>query len=271
MTGPDGPGNTPRQLLQNSFNEVEEFFRKSYGIYTASRVDIAGAGSGDELAKYALQLQRQRGVSYGRVSPSVSRICGTPSRYFGGQAWFNQLLICWPSVSKLDAAWGKKVRARVTSIMAHEYMHHIQFELANFKTVNGGSHRRWKIGPDWMVEGGAELGEYNWGIKRGGARRMSLQELQKPARESSKTLRAMSGDRGVRGREQYETARFAVWLLAERFGEERVMTYWRLIGQGKSWESAFKAAFGITMGQYSNLFEKLRRDPAQAAAFIAGT
>ena len=267
VAGPDGPGNTPRRMLQSSFNEVEGFFRKSYGIHTASRIDIAAAGSAEELGGYVEQLQRQRGEPFGRTSPPISQVCETSGRYVNGQALFDQLLICWPEVRKYDAAWGRKIRAAVTSVMAHEYMHHIQYELANFKN---GYYGRWKIGPNWMVEGGAELGAYNWGIKRGGARRLSLLELQKPARENSITLRDLAAARGAWGRQHYETARFAVWLLAKRFGEDRVITYWRLIGQGKSWAGAFKSAFGMSLGQYSKLFEKLRRDPAQAAAFIAG-
>ena len=81
----------------------------------------------------------------------------------------------------------------------------------------------------------------------------------------------MNVGRNVKGRKDYHTARFAVWLLAQRFGEEKVIDYWRLLGQGKNWEAAFKTAFGMSMGQYSKLFDSLRRDPAKAAAFIAGS
>ena len=71
--------------------------------------------------------------------------------------------------------------------MAHEYMHHIQYELANFKTINGGSFHRSKMGPGWMVEGGAELGEYNWKVARGGFKRLSL--LRRCGKRPPKTPR----------------------------------------------------------------------------------
>lgn len=271
VLGPEGGGNRPKVMLLNTFNNVEGYFRKVYGIHTASRVDIAGAGRGDVLAGLAVQLQRQRGVSYGKMGERVGRVCRTPSRGYGGQAWFNQLLICWPVEKKFDAAWAKKVTPRVGAIMAHEYMHHIQYELANFKTINGGSFHRSKMGPGWMVEGGAELGEYNWKVSRGGFKRLSLEALQKDAAENPKGLRAMNIGRNVKGRKDYHTARFAVWLLAQRFGEEKVIDYWRFLGQGKNWEAAFKASFGMSMGQYSTLFDSLRQDPAKARAFIAGS
>ena len=60
-------------MLLNTFNNVEGYFRKVYGIHTASRVDIAGAGRGDVLADLAIQLQRQRGVSYGKMAGRVGR------------------------------------------------------------------------------------------------------------------------------------------------------------------------------------------------------
>jgi len=270
VIGQGGADSEQTRLLRKVFLDVEGFYQTHYGIFPASRVDVAGADSGQELAQLAVGLQRQRGRSYGRMTTYVAKICSSPSRSYGGQAYLEQLLICWPLKAHYDGAWANKARRIVGSIMAHEFMHHIQRELAHEKVLNSNYSPRRRLGPAWMVEGGAELGEYNWRIRRGGYRKLSLQELQKPARENSKGLRGMQNYGTVKGGEQYLTARFAVYLLAGRFGEEAVLNYWRYLGQGKSWEPAFRAAFGMPLGEYSSEFEALRRDPALAQAFMAG-
>lgn len=268
VLGPGGEESLQTSMLRRTFHEVEQFFNTQYRIYPASRVDVAGSASGETLAQYAIALQRKRGRSIGRMDNHVSEICDTPSIRYGGQAYRNQLLICWPHAARYDAAWQKKVTPVVSAVMAHEYMHHVQRELANDKVSSSGYRSRSKRGPAWMVEGSAELAEYRWRGKRYGVRK-SLQALQEPARESSKGLRGMQSHGAVKGRDQYKIAMFAVYLLAERFGEDKVLDYWRYIGQGKSWEAAFKASFGLSLGDYMTRFETLRADPAAAAAFIA--
>lgn len=270
VLGPGGPGSLQTAMLRKAFRDVQQFLHTRYGIYPASRVDVAGGSSGEELVQFAVDLQRKRGRSYGRMDSYVSEVCESPSIRYGGQAYRDQLLICWPQTGRYDAAWRKKVSPIVASIMAHEYMHHVQRELANDKVRGGGSRTRTKRGPAWMVEGSAELAAYRWRATRGVAGRKSLQALQKYARESRKGLRAMHGHGTVKGYDQYQIAMFAVFLLAERHGEKAVLNYWRYIGQGKSWEAAFKAAFGVSLGNYSSLFETLRSDPVRAAAFISG-
>ncbi|MCU9838847.1 hypothetical protein OEZ49_13800 [Ruegeria sp. WL0004] len=39
-----------------------------------------------------------------------------------------------------------------------------------------------------------------------------------------------------------------------------MMTYWRYVGQGQSWDSAFEAAFGETLRSSNTHFETLRHD-----------
>ncbi|EBA15829.1 hypothetical protein RSK20926_14399 [Roseobacter sp. SK209-2-6] len=265
-----GTGSLQTKLVSTAFKNVESFFRAHYGIHLASRVDVAGAASGEELAKLAVGLQRQRGQSYGGMSSSISRICRTPSLGYGGQAYRDQLLICWKHRSRYDQAWYKKVSRMVSSIMAHEYMHHLQRELTNDKIWKANYRSQAKMGPLWMVEGGAELAEYNWRIKRGGGKVLPFNTLMKPAAKSAKNLRAMQRWQSIRGREEYATSRFAVYLLARRFGEEAIIDYWRYLGQGNSWEAAFKAAFGMSMGEYYQKFETVRRNSKLAAAFAAG-
>lgn len=266
-----GSGSVQTAMLAQAFAEAERFFQSTFGIYPASRVDVTGAGSGTELAKLAVELQRQRGRSYGRMDSNVSRVCGSPSDYFGGQAYREQLLICWPYTKTFSAEWRRKTQGEVTAIMVHEYMHHIQSELANDKDINARNMGfRGKIGPAWLVEGAAEYVEYRWSTSRGGRPKLSLEQLQKSSREFRKPLGAMLDNRSVKGRSQYHISRFAVYLLASRFGERAIFDHWRYIGQGYTWEQAFERAFGMKMGAFQSAFEVYRLDATAAAAFAAG-
>jgi hypothetical protein len=62
-------------------------------------------------------------------------------------------------------------------------------------------------------------------VKRGGSSRKSLSALQKYARDSQKGLRCMHSHGTVKGFKQYQVAMFAVYLLAERYGEKSVLNY----------------------------------------------
>lgn len=265
-----GPGSVQTAVVRESFQSVERFFQARYNLQLASRVDVAGADSGAELTKLAIALQRGRGVSYGGMSRSVGRNCRTPSIYFSGQAYRDQLLICWKREAKFDQAWRRKVGPKIGAIMAHEYMHHIQYELTNSKVWRNNYRSQSRMGPAWMVEGGAEVAEYEWKIARGGYRRLSLAELMKPASKSAKSLRTMLENRSVKGLEQYLTARYAVYLLTKRYGEQAVLNYWRHVGQGKSWEAAFRAAFGQSISSFYSEFEVMRRDTQRSASYMAG-
>ncbi|MCB1343655.1 MAG: hypothetical protein KDK24_21815 [Pseudooceanicola sp.] len=264
-----GTGSLQSQMLAQAFAEAERLFRTRFGIEPASRVDIAGAASAQELARLAVELQRQHGPSFGRMDSRVGRVCGSPSTYYGGQAWLEQLLICWPHTADYTAAWRKQAQPRVTDIMVHEYMHHIQNELANFKNVYGRrSGFRGRIGPSWLVEGSAEYASLRWMESRGV--RMSLQDLQKTARSVPKPLAAMLENQSLKGRKDYEIARFAAYLLISRFGEKALLDHWRYIGQGLTWEQSFAKAFGMRMQTYQQEFQTYRVDAARAAAFAVG-
>lgn len=257
-------------LLQKSFAEVEQFFHSYYGIYPASRVDVAGAGSGATLADLAVDLQRLRGPSWGRMRNYVSEVCESPSVRFSGQAYLDQLLICWPYRKTYDAAWRQKSTKTISLIMVHEYMHHVQRELANDKLLRGGARTRSKRGPAWMVEGSAELAVYRWRQKRWGGSEEMLTNAMKYSGATQKGLGGMQNHGTVKGYEQYQIAMYAVYLLEERFGRQSTLDYWRAIGAGESWESAFRDTFGMSLRAYAGLFDDMRVKPVKAAAFRKG-
>ena len=101
------------------------------------------------------------------------------------------------------------------------------------------------MGPGWMIEGAAMVAELEYlspGLKKFGV--TTIVELLAPARTSDLRLNKI---KKAESTEEYEVALFAVFLLAKRESVNRVMDYWRLLGQGKSQEQAFDEIFGITL------------------------
>jgi hypothetical protein len=181
-------------------------------------------------------------------------------------AYRNQLLVCWPRQTKSSPA---RLRSKVTGIMVHEYMHHAQRELTNDKSFTlPNYYARPKMGPKWMVEGTAEVVQHAWLISRGGAKNPGLGGLVERAGESRKPLRSMREHGSMKSWKEYSVAHLAAQLLADRFGEQAMFNYWRYVGQGRNWESAFKAAFGIGLGDFERQFETLRYDSSKAGAFV---
>lgn len=265
-----GAKSVPHTMVARAFAETEGFFRRQYGFQSASRVDVAGSHDIRELAGFTAELQRKRRFSSGGIAKGLNKACNQGHSY-GGVAYRNQLLVCWPKPKSLDRKWQRKTSAIVTGIMVHEYMHHAQRELTNDKFfASRNYYARRKMGPAWMVEGTAEVVQFDWLVRRGGIKDPGVGGLITRASKSTKTLRSMHDYGSVKGGRQYTVAHLAAQLLAERHGERAMFTYWRQIGRGHNWEAAFQAAFKMRLSDYERLFETLRRDPAKATAFARG-
>lgn len=193
-------------------------------------------------------------VASGGIGGHLDEVCDDGYAY-GGVAYRNQLPVCWSKKTKYSPA---QLRAKVTGIMMHEYMHHAQRELTTDKSFAlPNYYARRKMGPKWMVEGTAEV-----------AKNPGLAGLVKRAGESSKPLRSMREHGSMKSWKEYTVAHLAAQILADRSGEQAMFNYWRYIGQRRNWESAFKAAFGMGLGDFERQFEVLRRDSSKAAAFV---
>jgi hypothetical protein len=266
-----GAGGQQVKLLRTSFTLTERFFEQRYGIVPASRVDIAGSYDRAKLADYTVELMKLRGASLGGVKKVIEDICGELQNRYGGVAYQNQLLLCWPHSKSYGAAWFNKVKPWVAGIMAHEYMHHIQRELGNVKADGGyGSRNRRILGPLWMVEGTAEVVQQDFLTRQMRIKMPSLSKLQKKSMVIQKPLSNMKNSGSMSSYKEYQVAHFAVHLLSERYGKAKMFEYWRAIGQGNNWEKAFQKTYGMSLRQYEAMYETLRRDAGAAGRFAKG-
>ena len=141
---------------------------------------------------------------------------------------------------------------------AHEIVHAQTFDLNDLNF--GGNNRVPYAVPRWLDEGVAAF--YSWqALSEGGVisygefRELFLRNAKRHPQplEEIETLTGFqskynSGDHSV----------LAVELLASRSGQSSLFQYYASLKPGTTWQDAFNSAFGMTVDQFYDLFEKHR-------------
>ena len=149
---------------------------------------------------------------------------------------------------------------RMMRVAAHELSHVYQYGMGSIRAFST-SHDQVRVhGPAWMSEGGAEFqmlralakgGVAEYGRDREGyVRRASEVEAPLSEMETYDGLRATPG--------RYQLGTLAMELLAAEAGEEAVLGYWTLLSPETTWRETFTTAFGMTIDEFYELFEKHR-------------
>lgn len=161
--------------------------------------------------------------------------------------------------------WREADAVHRSQAVAHEYVHVVQLNLegeklaiANFDTP---ADKTPPGGPFWLLEGSAEL--LSWNVieeLRLGNWRAKLDEYAARAAEGNVTLQSMETYVGYVGAGQIGVAtsvKGVQTLLANRPVSE-LFQFWRLIGAGQPWQSAFLAVFGTSVTDFYRAFEAAR-------------
>ncbi|MEO0390210.1 MAG: hypothetical protein AAF218_04640 [Pseudomonadota bacterium] len=219
-----------------------QFFDKQYDMAVPGGFALIAAGSAEGLVT---QLQaagfRVRGIK-------AARTC--PGHRTGGIAGRGMVALCWSDAGPLvtDAA-------RAT--MVHELMHQVQYHLAqDFPVRRVGDDLL--FGPAWMVEGSAEWIEevFRNGRASDGTR---LFRLQEPARRNQTALTDLVAHGSLETGRTYGVARFAAYLLAERYGDQALFDYFVALGRLEDRDAAFREVFGMSLAQFEAEFAAVRR------------
>ncbi|WP_415401999.1 hypothetical protein [Tateyamaria sp. SN3-11] len=250
-------------LLRQSVANVRAYFQEQHGIALATRVALVGTSDpafvNPALQEVLAELGRRPRVRL----IDTARLC--QGEKVGGAANRGYMLFCWPDALE-DTAWQAVTRPELQKVMVHEYTHQVQYALAAddpARRENGA----WLLGPHWMIEGMAELIEWQFETGIIDADGTTLFDLQSRARRSRLMLDDLSVLGTVETSEAYGVARFATYLLAQRNGSDALFDYFRAMGRGASQEAAFQSTFGLSLEAYSTLFEDLRRDYGAARRF----
>lgn len=257
-----------RSVIKSSTFSAWAFLKHYLKFDLASRIDVVAGVDAGQIATDMKAISRRGSTShYPNQRKKVGKHCDGVTTWTA-IAYPDFIMICANPDMTDDADWIKE-KPRLIRLFIHEFVHSFQSEHSLAKTQPDLSRRGLKtMGPGWMVEGAAMLAEfehYSRGLREFGF--STIAQLQAPAKESKLRLGKLGK---LEGREEYEVARFAVFLLAKRESVSRVMDYWRLLGQGKSPNQAFVDIFGMSLAEFEEHFQRARNEAVYAIQFIQG-
>ncbi|HEU0073281.1 MAG TPA: hypothetical protein VFS30_04650 [Dehalococcoidia bacterium] len=149
-------------------------------------------------------------------------------------------------------------------VLAHEYFHVIQYDLigqplADIARTTPPPQLR-VYGPNWLIEGSAELiGRLAAAQLSGQSQAGMLAQQASEAKSSIANLQSMETPAGFQTvNPSYQLGLLASNRLTSSIGLETLATYYRLIGGGMEWKSAFEEAFGISPDTFYTEFADFR-------------
>lgn len=147
-----------------------------------------------------------------------------------------------------------------SKILAHEAFHILQYELAGEYALDGGLDDVPRIGPQWLLEGGAEYVAYR-AVSRAGF--ISMADITAFWAQNTKpltaTLQSCETSRGLFGSgAPYQIAPLAVQLLVGSQPDAVLAGYLEAVRAGVAWPTAFAAAFGRTVEAFYAEFAAYR-------------
>jgi hypothetical protein len=95
-----------------------------------------------------------------------------------------------------------------------------------------------------------------------------LFQMQKPARSARVVLDELNQSGSVNTARGYGTARYAAYVLAQKFGVQSLFDYFQALGETEDRDAAFQRVFGQSLASFEDEFEGLRREFGTARAYI---
>ncbi len=269
-------GDVAQDLVEDLLNDVVGFYERRYGLRLTRQPAVVGGEESFGLAGMMRKHMTLRGWPVPFIlNLDVAYFC----RLKGGAAGlthYDVIALCWDDPVKQHATrfgrWARRERADIGSVLAHEYMHHIQHVLTGAKAISpGDTLEDLTIGPAWMTEGTASYVnlEY-WLENKSSFRRKSIVEQQKELNGSDLTLNRLRFRGSIRDGESYKFSGLAVDLLVRRYGTQTLFDYWRAIGRGATWDMAFETTYGMRIADYARMFPELLRNSQAAQDFADG-
>jgi peptidoglycan hydrolase-like protein with peptidoglycan-binding domain len=269
---PEGFDPMMRLELQIAFDDVARYFEQRFGVVLASRVQLVAAHDAESLRQILRAAASHEEVDAAAIRRTSERNCRKSTRV-GASMFRHHMVFCWSEEFEAgNAARFEDFRIKLRRIMAHEFTHHLQRELSYDKVpqwVRQGQRVRRRMGPAWMVEGGAQVIEYLYIHDVHDRYLPRTRWLRLGAERSGLALDGIRRKGEVRQSSAYDASFYAVHLLTERFGEETLVSYWRRLGETDRWETAFEDVFGIAMQDFERIFPTLTADPDAAQEFLA--
>ncbi|WP_417209382.1 hypothetical protein [Antarctobacter sp.] len=257
--------------VMTAFLEAEAFLYRRYGVQVASQVRIIVATNADAWQRLVAEAGTMALQSWADVRARARRDCETEFG-LGASASRDGVSFCGTTLALRTPALGELYRMVLSVTMAHELVHNVQRELSYDKVprwVNDPDSVRPRMGPAWMVEGTAQVVEQAFMREKFGRFVPGLHAMRTLAAGSELTLRQIRLAGEVRASEAYDVSAYAVAMLVERYGEETLFRFWRVVGETDNWFTAFEQVYGMTVQAFEDLYPTLRDDQMAQREFLA--
>lgn len=262
------------EMLAKADKDVRAFFAENFGQNIENPIALIGTSDPSLLNEHLSKALKEMGRRQ-RLSPvDVGKLCD--EKPIGAAANRSYTVMCWLKPKAYDRRWLASIEQRLPPILTHEFTHQLQYHLANDdppQRINGT--KELLLGPNWMVEGTAEVFERIYSVKVQGkdaanTADQALFNMQAGALRSRLTLTQLIDAGSTKGRGGYGTARFAAFVLAQRNGTEGLLEYFAVLGQTKDRNVAFEKVFGLSFDKFEADFERIRRDFTAAKEYVKG-
>jgi hypothetical protein len=150
------------------------------------------------------------------------------------------------------------------STLVHEYFHLVQYHLTNLGDDAASEGDILPEGPLWFSEGTAEYLSYQVVARNGLVQYDKIRkEKIASAQEYTYKLKDIETDGSKTTSEsgEYVLGFLAVeYLVNNHGGEQAIINYYKEIGKGADWKTAFNKSFGISIVSFYPKFEDYRKD-----------
>ncbi len=252
-------------VLHYTHVRVRAYFLANFNMTVAAPYALAAGRDAQGLKTQLARTYAALGKPARKTPLVAARVC--PGTRIGGVANRTFVALCWQEDAQFDAAWAARARDLAGPVMAHEYVHQLQYDLAQDRPARRGADD-WLLGPAWLVEGTAEVFERHFRTRGAPVDGVALFELQTPARRSRLNLNDLQTTGALADGKAYGLARFAAFLLAGRHGDAALFDYFTQLGRLGDRKAAFQAAFGQSIEAFEADFETVRRDFGAAKDYV---
>lgn len=266
LTKDDVPESVRGYVLR-SYEDARQTFAEEYDIHTASKPVLVVAFDRDDLEELLKQpIPGIPDLSPGAARDTANDLCLGVERVMGA-AYRHRIAFCMPPEAKGALTSYEIWHGRYQFVMLHEYMHHVQREMSLDKTPSDWGEGS-RMGPAWMIEGCAYMAQIK--AREGPTREVTapmLFSLRASDSHDPIPLATIRKQDRVKTDAEYAASNLAVALLSLRYGEDRMIDFWRAVGQLDDWDASFAQTYGIAIADFEALFEDLRQDNTKLAMF----
>lgn len=233
----------PIEALIRSWSQS---FRKTYGVQLSHPIQVIVASNADDAFELISNIGPSS-VSKSGFEAAFEVTCSS-IQTAGGFSFFNFIVLCFnPNLSNVG-----EFESDLIVTYLHEEVHAIQYQLTGQPAYNGDERRLARMGPEWLLEGSAELLALRF--FHGDAKLEDhLRQVDENEALQLNEMRLL-GDYASTGELAYRFSAAAVRHLLYNRSAEEIFNFYETLGRGAEWSSSFNEIFDVSIDDFEEGF-----------------